>query len=208
MQRHQTGLGNRRSLDFLPGPTLIVQRTMSYHRPDPIDAPPPEPDEHIVVGHERLTIRPICAGDAHAHGEFFRRLTPEDLRFRFFTAVRELPPAAFARLTSVDHVTETAFIGVRDSTGETVGVARLARLPSLPEGEFALVVQPDMKHKGLASELMHRLVGWARRQGLRAIVGQVLADNVQMLEFARHFGFRLSHQPDESDVIDVRLTLG
>ena len=39
---------------------------------------------------ETFTIRPIRPEDAAAHGEFFRRLTPEDVRYRFFSAMREL----------------------------------------------------------------------------------------------------------------------
>jgi acetyltransferase len=180
---------------------------MALQTPDPTHALPWSRVEHVELGDQQLTIRPIGPGDAPAHERFFHRLTPEDLRFRFFTAVRELPHAEFARLASVDHVSETAFIAVREATGETVGVAGLVRLPSVPEGEFALAVQPDMQHKGLATELVRRLVEWGRAQGLRAIVGQVLADNVQMLELVRHLGFRLSHQRDEANVVDVRLAL-
>ena len=37
-----------------------------------------------------LTIRPIRPEDAAAHADFFKRLTPEDIRYRFFSALREL----------------------------------------------------------------------------------------------------------------------
>ena len=56
---------------------------------------------------------------------FFARLSPEDIRYRFFTAMRELSAEQMARLTQVDYDREMAFVAIREATGETVGVARL-----------------------------------------------------------------------------------
>ena len=67
-----------------------------------------------------------------------------------------------ARLTQVDYDREMAFIAVRETTGDTVGVARLVCEPDGRAGEFAVIVQPDMKGRGLASHLMQRLIDWAR----------------------------------------------
>ena len=39
---------------------------------------------------ERLIVRPIRPEDAEQHGAFFARLSPQDIRYRFFTAMREL----------------------------------------------------------------------------------------------------------------------
>ena len=41
---------------------------------------------------ERLIIRPIRPEDAAQHAMFFQRLSPEDIRYRFFTAMRDLSP--------------------------------------------------------------------------------------------------------------------
>ena len=168
---------------------------------------PVELVSHWARGQDRFTIRPIRPEDAEQHGEFFRRLSPVDIRFRFFTTMRELSPEQMARLTQVDYDREMAFIAVREATGETVGVARLVSEADGSSGEFAVIVQPDAKHRGLASHLMHRLVDWARRRGLHAIVGQVLAENAPMLAFVRHLGFSLRRLPEEPDVIEARLEL-
>ena len=157
---------------------------------------------------ERLTIRPIRPEDADQHAAFFARLSPQDIRYRFFTAMRELSAEQMARLTQVDYDREMAFIAVRETSGETVGVARLVCEPGADEGEFAVIVQSDMKGRGLATHLTQRLIDWARARRLRAIVGQVLADNAPMLAFVRHLGFSLKRMPDEADVVEVRLLLG
>ena len=75
------------------------------------------------------------------------------------------------------------------------------------QGEFAVIVQGDMKGKGVAGHLMRRLIDWARGRGLSAVVGQVLADNAPMLAFVRHLGFSVKRMPDEPDVVEARLSL-
>lgn len=163
--------------------------------------------EHAPVGGERLTIRPIRPEDAENHGAFFSRLSPQDIRYRFFSAMRQLPAEQMVRLTQVDYDREMAFVAVREAGGDTVGVARLVCDAENQSGEFAVIVQADMKGRGLASRLMRRLIDWARARGLRAIIGQVLADNAPMLAFVRHLGFGVRRLPDEPDVMEVRLDL-
>ncbi len=168
---------------------------------------PVELVEHCEARGERLIIRPIRPEDAAQHGLFFQRLSPEDIRYRFFTAMRELSPEMTARLTQIDYDREMAFVAIRAATGETVGVARLVVEPDGATGEFAVIVQPDVKGKGLASRLMRRLIDWARARGMQAVVGQVLADNAPMLAFMRHLGFSLRRLPEEPDVMEARLAL-
>ena len=88
-----------------------------------------------------------------------------------------------------------------------MGVSRLVRDPGGTEGEFAVVVQPDMKGRGLARHLMQRLIDWGRSQGISEIVGQVLADNQPMLAFVRRLGFSVRRTPGEEDVVEARLSL-
>jgi acetyltransferase len=168
---------------------------------------PSELTEHRLVGGEPMTIRPIRPEDAQAHTAFFSRLLPQDIRYRFFSAMRELSPEQTVRLTQVDYDREMAFIAVREATGETVGVSRLACDSGGLSGEFAVIVQADMKGRGLASLLMRRLIGWARLRGLREVEGQILADNAPMLAFIRHLGFTVHRMADDPEVMEARLML-
>lgn len=163
--------------------------------------------EHWTAKGDDLIVRPVRPEDAEQHGAFFNRLSPDDVRFRFFSAIRELSAEQIARMTQVDYDREMAFIAQRASTGETVGVSRLVIEPGGRSGEFAVVVQGDMKGKGVASHLMERLIDWARTRGLRDVVGQVLADNAPMLGFIKRLGFQIHRVPQEDDVVEARLTL-
>jgi acetyltransferase len=184
----------------------------------PVDAPPsrlalaPYPTElqgEYTAKGQIFTIRPIRPEDAKAHAAFFMRLSPQDIRYRFFTAIRELSPEQTARMTQVDFEREMAFIAIRpgpDGAPETVGVARLVCDAPL-HGEFAVVVQPDIKGLGVARHLMERLIAWGRSQNMQEIVGQVLSDNQPMLHFVRKLGFTIHHVPDEPDVVEAKLVL-
>ncbi len=172
-----------------------------------IAAYPAELSERFDAKGETLLIRPIRPEDAEAHKAMFARLTPEDIRYRFFNMLRELPPEQIARMTQVDYDREMAFVAVREATGETVGVARLVREPVTNRGEFAVVVEPSMKGRGLARRLMQRLAEWGRSQEMEAIVGQVLAENVPMLAFMRRMGATIRRLPDEPDVVEAVIAL-
>jgi len=171
---------------------------------------PPYP-EHLAEPWEshgqKFLIRPIRPEDAEAHAAFMARVPPEDVRFRFFTALREVSPEQMARLTQIDYEREMAFIAVREPDQSTVGVARLVREVGEPRGEFAIVVQPDVKGTGLATHLMHRLLAWARDAGLTEVGGSILADNHPMLGFARHLGFALHRVDDEPEIVEAKLAL-
>jgi acetyltransferase len=168
---------------------------------------PVELVEHRQVGEEVFTIRPIRPEDAAAHTAFFSRLSPQDVRFRFFSAIRELSAEQVARLTQVDYDREMAFVAINEATGDTVGVSRLACEANGQSGEFAVIVQADMKGRGLASHLMRRLIDWARTRDLSEVVGQVLADNQPMLSFCRHLGFTIHRMADDPSVMEARLAL-
>ncbi len=153
---------------------------------------------------EWLTIRPIRPEDAEAHAALFSRLAPEDVRYRFFTAMREISAEQMARMTQVDYTREMAFVAVRDSTGETVGVSRLIHEPGEPDAEFAVVVDPALKGRGLARHLMQRLFDWAPSADVAELVGLILVDNAPMLAFVRGLGFTLKRRADEPDVMEAR----
>ncbi len=168
---------------------------------------PAELEEHWDSAGEHLTIRPVRPDDSARHRAFFDRLTPEDIRLRFFAALRELTPAQLARFTRIDYERDMAFIAVRDNTGDTVGVARLVRDADTGIDEFAVIVQQDVKGKGLGTHMMRRLIDWARRRGVPEIRGEILAENTAMLTFARNLGFALRHLPSDPEIVEARLVL-
>ena len=78
----------------------------------------------------RVTIRPIRPEDEAAHNELLGAMTPEDLRMRFFGAVRSFDHSQVARMTQIDYDREMAFIvSFTDVSGATTRSRWRARWP-------------------------------------------------------------------------------
>ncbi|HSV30381.1 MAG TPA: GNAT family N-acetyltransferase, partial [Candidatus Omnitrophota bacterium] len=157
----------------------------------------------------KVLIRPIRPEDEPNHHVFVSKLTREDIRFRFFGLVHELPHTEMARLTQIDYDREMAFIGefVReDGSKETLGVVRTVTDPDNEKAEFAVVVRSDLKATGLGKRLLTKMIEYCRTRGTGAIVGQVLKDNVRMLKFVEHLGFKQVRTVD-GDIVEVEIDL-
>jgi acetyltransferase len=157
-----------------------------------------------------ILLRPIRPEDEPAHHALIARMSPEDLRLRFFSYVRELRHAQMARLTQVDYDREMAFIATApDEHGEpeTLGVVRTVTDPDNESAEFAVLVRSDLKGQGLGSMLMKKIIDYCRSRGTAEIKGLVLASNESMIGLARSLGFRIESGPD-GDTVVARLALG
>ncbi|MGP0061130.1 MAG: N-acetyltransferase family protein [Beijerinckiaceae bacterium] len=74
------------------------------------------------------------------------------------------------------------------------------------EAEAAFSVEKDLRHKGVGSMLMERVIRGARNRGLRKVVITCLPQNFAMQSLARKFGAELSFERDEvAGQFDVRI---
>ena len=156
---------------------------------------PEELEEWISWEGRKVLLRPIKPEDGAQHLEFFNALDPEDIRYRIFMQIRELPPAQLARLTQIDYDREMAFIATCESEPgrfETLGVARAIVDPDNISAEFAIIVRSDLKGRGLGKILLRKLIEYCRARGTKQIVGDALADNARVLGLVRHFGCAIS----------------
>jgi acetyltransferase len=155
----------------------------------------------------RVVLRPIRPEDEPAHRRFFERLDPDDVYFRFFSMMREMPRSQLARLTQIDYEREMAFLAhAPGAEDETLGVVRAIADPDNREAQFAIVVRSDWKGLGLGRVLLDKLIRYCRSRGTGELVGQVLAGNRPMRRLAQDTGFRERLDPDEG-VVEVRLAL-
>lgn len=157
----------------------------------------------------RVTVRPIRPEDEDAHRAFVAANTAEDLRLRFFGAVRSFDHSQLARMTQIDYDREMALIVTRangEGTGETLGVARAIADPDNETAEFAVAARSDMKGRGLGSLLLSRIIEYARTRGTRWLIGEALRENAGMIALARNSGFELTKTEDPG-VVGFRMRL-
>ncbi|MGE0723462.1 MAG: GNAT family N-acetyltransferase, partial [Alphaproteobacteria bacterium] len=155
-----------------------------------------------------ILLRPIRPEDAPALEAAVDRMTPEDIRMRFFAPMRKLPETMLARLTQIDYDREMAIVAFRKDTREGMGVVRLLADPDGQRAEFAIAVVSDAKGRGLGYLLMQRIVSYARGRGIKQIVGDVLRENQAMLDLARDLGFEIEPSGSDPAIVRVRLAVG
>ena len=200
---------------FASAQGVIAASARIWLRPEGQSRPPlvipPYPAElacPYTARGQNFLLRPIRPEDADAHAAMISRFTAEDMRYRFFSPVKQLPIEQIVRLADVDYTREMAIIAVHETTGDTVGVARLVRNDTDgASAEFAVAIDPGFKKFGLGTALMHSVINWGRAQGVKEIAGQILADNAPMLAFIKRLGFSITHLPDEPDIVEAKLEL-
>lgn len=153
-------------------------------------------------------VRPLRPEDAALYPDFLKHLTHEDLRLRFFAPLRELSEDMIHRLTHLDYSRAMAFIALDETNGKMLGVVRLHYDPGGKiGGEYAVTVRSTLKGRGLGWLLMKRMIEYAQAEGLQQIHGEVLNENVTMLEMCRELGFHVADDPAEPGVKLVTLYL-
>jgi acetyltransferase len=155
----------------------------------------------------RVFVRPVRPEDEELVAEFFRHVTPEDLRLRFFAAIRDFSHPFIARLVQIDYARAIAFIAVDADDGAMLGAVRLLADANRETGEYGILVRSDLKGLGLGWGLMQLMIEWARAEGLRRIEGQVLRENTTMLNVCRRLGFAIRTDPHDPDIKIVKLAL-
>jgi len=145
----------------------------------------------VVLGEDRVAIRPIRPEDARIEAQFVEALSEESRHLRFVSGLRSLSPEMIARFTQIDYDREMALVAtVGTGDGERqVAVARYATLPDGETCEYAIVVADDWHGRGLGRVMMERLVEVARAAGLKTMCGWIITGNEGMLRLCRKLGF-------------------
>jgi acetyltransferase len=170
---------------------------------------PKELEETISLGDGRqLLVRPVRPEDEPAFQRTFAKLTPEEVRLRFFAPIKTLTHMAAVRFTQLDYDREMALVLAepgRAGLAEIYGIASLALDPNIEKGEYAILVRGDLTGAGLGIFLMRRIIDYARRRGLLEIWGDVLRDNKTMLKMCRVLGFTEETVEEDPGLVRVRL---
>jgi acetyltransferase len=189
----------------------IEPREVETEGPNPRLAIRPYPDQWErwtkTADGDRILIRPIRPADEHLYGAFVAELSPEDIRFRFLSPRKEFSHKFIARFTQIDYSRAMAFVSLDEEQKELLGIARLAADPDYTKGEYAIIVRSDLKGTGIGWALMRHLIAYAEKEGLRQLVGDVLANNQRMLDMCHSLGFQISPDPEDSSIYKVRLKL-
>ena len=137
-------------------------------------------------------IRPLQAGDEPRLQEFFLSHTEETIHERYGGGVTTMTPERASALVNVDQSRDCA-LGIFSPDGEhLLAVGRYCLDADGKGAELAFVVHEKMRRRGLATELIDRLIAAARARGLRRLWGQTNVHNAAMLGIFRRHDFVIS----------------
>jgi acetyltransferase len=181
------------------------------HRRLAIKPYPKELEEKIELGDGRkLLLRPIKAEDEPSLRAGFDKLTPEEVRLRFFLPMKTLDHLMAARLSQINYDREMALILTdpgAPGTTEIYGVAGISADPNNERAEYALIVRSDMVGMGLGTILLNKILAYAKARGIREVFGDVLRDNSKMLRLCEDLGFATTHAPEDFTIVRTSISL-
>jgi RimJ/RimL family protein N-acetyltransferase len=139
-----------------------------------------------------VLIRPVQPADAPLLADGFARLSDKSRRMRFLARKDQLSAAELRYLTDVDHHDHEALGALDQADGRGVGVARYVRdAEDRHTAEIAITIVDDWQGRGLGTELLTRLSGRARSEGIRRFTALVADDNRAMAGLLRNMSANL-----------------
>ena len=192
-----------------PAPIHLPAAWHELARPLPFRYPLEEEQYFATKGGQRVLLRPIRPGDTSAYEAMFKQVERDDIRFRFFSYLKQLPSNELLRFENIDYDLNLNIIALgntRSHQREMLGVVGATLFPQHASAEFGLLVRSDQKGCGLGRMLMEKLIYACGDRGIATLHGEVMMRNTPMLTLMRKLGFMFIYQSDGS-YVEVKLRL-
>jgi acetyltransferase len=151
-------------------------------------------------GHD-FFVRPIRPDDADMMIDHFNSLSKRSVYMRFFSPLKQLSQQMLIRLTQIDYDREIALVALmgQDQEEKIIGVSRIIGYFDGSQAEFAVAICDDWQGQGIGAALLAQCLAAARNQGMKQIMGFVLAENTQMLKLGKKLGFKIKRVQESSE---------
>ena len=154
--------------------------------------------DHVLKDGTTVHVRPIRADDGQRLLGMWGRTSAESRRLRFHGSFN-LDEHNVKRFIDLDPALQFAVVATR-GRGEherIVAVARYERDPDqLDHAEFAALVQDDLQGRGVGTVLVRQVALAAEAAGITSLSGDILSDNVRMLNLVRELGLEYTSGND------------
>ena len=155
-----------------------------------------------------VTIRPIRPEDEPLMVAFHHTLSEHSVYMRYFHWLKldqRITHERLTRMCFIDYDRQMALVAERQ--GQILGVGRLVRSPLTNDAEVAVIVSDAWHGRGLGSQLVERVVEFARDEKVARLNASVLYENRPMLRILEKAGFRLIPSNDP-ETVEAAMELG
>lgn len=150
----------------------------------------------------RFHVRPAEPDDEKALADFFTHVTPDDLRFRFLSAVREVGGDFLRRLANVDHDRTEDYLAFAED-GTLIATAMLAADEDRARAEVAISVRADHKGRGIGWTLLDHVSRCAAAKGIGTLESIEDRANREAISLEKEMGFTARALPGDSTLLLV-----
>jgi acetyl coenzyme A synthetase (ADP forming)-like protein len=143
-----------------------------------------------------ILLRPIRADDTESWVEFVSRLSAYTKHLRFHYLPKEMGLEDAVRFCTVDYRNTFAFVAevLRETKRDIVAIGRYYRLPDHHSAEVALAIEDSYQGRGLGTSILEQLAEVARENGIDIFEAEVLAENQQMMNVFKDYGFHVTSE--------------
>lgn len=187
--------------DLAPIQTKTISATMPAAFPD-------WSGDLVTRSGYNFFVRQANLGDASALSAFFENVTPEDLRFRFLSGMRQVSDERIQAMIDVDHRKTENFLAFDPANMQIIASGMLAAEDSLARAEVAISILPGYKQRGISWTLLNHIARFAEAKGIKSIESLESRSNHVAIELEREMGFTALPCPGDSTLVIVRAKLG
>jgi acetyltransferase len=155
----------------------------------------------------KIHVRPVRPADGDALARLFHNVAPEDLRFRFLSAVREVGHAQIVAMTQVDYRRTMNFLAFIED-GTLIASAMLAADPDHVRAELAISVHAGFRNRGVSWTLVEHVMRYAAAEGIETVESIESRENHAALALEQEAGFMVVPTPGSSTEVTVRRQVG
>jgi acetyltransferase len=166
---------------------------------------PAEYEESITLKDgSTIFLRPIKASDGPLILDFFHKLSPETVYFRFLTHLDEIQPALLKHIVEIDYETHFTLVAVIEEAGmeSIIGSCRYITTQKVDHAELSIVLRDDWQKKGLGTIMAIRVVNAARLKGISSIEISFDYRNERMKRLFASLGYPVKYQSSLIDIAD------
>lgn len=145
-----------------------------------------------------ITLRAVKPDDVDLLQNFFRHLSSQSKHSHFQGNFKELSSNTLKRLTQIDYSHEMVLVAIHTNNDQDqiIGLAQYATTSKPEECEVLVIVADDWKSKGIATQLMNRLIEISKNNHIKKLIATIPAINASDLAFAKSLGFVISDGDD------------
>lgn len=149
----------------------------------------------------RVSVRPAVLEDEQLLIDLFDHVSPQDLRFRFLSAVKHVSRRQIADLIGIDHRAVESYIAFTEDSAVPIATAVLACDRDRKRAEVAISVRSEFKGHGLGWELLGLMVKEAGQRGMDKIESIEDRSNYDAIELEENMGFTAKPYPDDPTLL-------